>query len=103
MSRGGDALVSNKCIRNLRPCTGLFARNSVKGLSITACVLKPAAAVARLTIQFSSFVLALYSGPSRLAGLTVREERHFGPDAMCRLFPYEIFQILPCVAFRQLA
>jgi len=38
MSRGGDALVSNKCIRSLRSCTGLFARNSVRGLSITAWV-----------------------------------------------------------------
>lgn len=46
ISRGGDALVSNRCIRSVRPCTGLFARNSVRSLSITACVFTPAAAVA---------------------------------------------------------
>lgn len=40
MSRGGDALVSNRCIRSVRPCTGLFARNSARSFSITACVFK---------------------------------------------------------------
>lgn len=103
MSRGGDALVSNRCIRSVRPCTGLFARNSVGDLSITACVFKPAAAVARLTVQFSGFVLTLYPRPSSFAGLTIREECHFSPNAMCRLFAHQIFQILPCVTFRQLA
>lgn len=58
---------------------------------------------ARLTVQSAGFILALHSGPPSFAGLTIREERHLGPNAMCRLFPHEILQILPCVAFRQLA
>lgn len=103
MSRGGDALVSNRCIRSDRPCTGLFARNSVRSLSTTACVFTRATAVTRLTVQFSGFVLTLYPRPSSFAGLTVRDECHFGPNAMCCLFPHKIFEILPCVTFRQLA
>jgi hypothetical protein len=103
MSRGGDALVSNRWIRSVRPCTGLLARNSVRSLSITACMFTSAAAVARLTVQIPGFVLTLYSRPSSFAGLAIREECHFSPNAMCCLFPHQIFQILPCVTFRQLA
>ena len=95
--------MSNRCIRNSRPCTGLFARNSVRSLSITASVFQPAAAVTRLTVQFSGLVLTLYSRPSSFAGLTIRKECHFSPNAVCRLFPHQIFQILPRVTFRQLA
>jgi hypothetical protein len=58
---------------------------------------------ARLTVQSAGFLGTLHSCPSGFAGLTIGEESHLGPDATCRLFPNQIFQILPCVAFRQLA